>query len=47
MSQIIEEVLAANLTYTENFDDKGNLTIPPSCRFAILTCMDARLESAE
>ncbi|MEH2148051.1 beta-class carbonic anhydrase [Nostoc sp.] len=47
MSQILEEVLAANLTYTENFGDKGNLTIPPSRRFAILTCMDARLDPAK
>ncbi|MHC5770538.1 MAG: beta-class carbonic anhydrase [Nostoc sp.] len=47
MSQIVEEVLAANLTYTENFGDKGNLTIPPSRRFAILTCMDARLDPAK
>jgi carbonic anhydrase len=47
MSQIVKEVLAANLTYTENFGDKGNLTIPPSRRFAILTCMDARLDPAK
>ncbi len=47
MSQIVEEVLAANLTYTENFGDKGNLTIPSSRRFAILTCMDARLDPAK
>lgn len=47
MSQIVEEVLAANLTYTQNFGDKGNLTIPPARRFAILTCMDARLDPAK
>lgn len=47
MSQILEEVLAANLTYTENFGAQGNLTIPPSRRFAILTCMDARLDPAK
>ena len=47
MSQIVEEVLAANLSYTDKFGDKGNLTIPPSRRFAILTCMDARLDPAK
>jgi len=35
-------VLAANTKYAENFGDKGNLALPPSRHFAILTCMDAR-----
>ncbi|MBD2615128.1 MAG: carbonic anhydrase [Nostoc sp. GBBB01] len=47
MSQIVEEVLSANRTYVENFGDKGDLTIPPARRFAILTCMDARLDPAK
>lgn len=47
MSQTVQEVLTANLTYTENFGDKGNLAMPPSRRFAILTCMDARLDPAK
>src|SRR3979490_1951325 len=32
--------------YAENFRDKGNLPLPPSRHFAILTCMDARLDRA-
>lgn len=47
MSQILEEVLAANGTYSENFGSKGDLTIPPARRFTILTCMDARLDPAK
>jgi len=46
MSQVLEEVLAANASYAENFGDKGNLALPPARRFAILTCMDARLDPA-
>lgn len=47
MSQILEEVLAANGTYSESFGSKGDLTIPPARRFTILTCMDARLDPAK
>jgi carbonic anhydrase len=47
MSKILEEVLNANESYVENFGDKGNLTIPPARHFAILTCMDARLDPAK
>jgi carbonic anhydrase len=47
MSQILEEVLAANKTYTESFGDKGQLPMPPGRHFAILTCMDARLDPAK
>ncbi|SRR5579883_2669518 len=47
MSQVLEEVLSANRVYVEGFGDKGNLSIPPSRRFAILTCMDARLDPAK
>src|SRR5690242_11010942 len=46
MSQILDEVLAANNEYAENFGDKANLPMPPGRRFAILTCMDARLDPA-
>jgi hypothetical protein len=46
MTKILDEVLAANTKYAENFGDKGNLPLPPSRRFAILTCMDARLDPA-
>ena len=44
MSKILDEVLAANAKYAENFGDKGNLPLPPSRHFAILTCMGGALE---
>lgn len=47
MSQILEEVLAANSEYAANFGDKGDLPLPPGRRFAVLTCMDARLDPAK
>src|SRR6266705_4708936 len=47
MTKILDEVLAANAKYAENFGDKGNLPLPPSRHFAILTCMDARLDPAK
>lgn len=43
----MEEVLAANAKYAEGFGDKSNLSAPPARRFAILTCMDARLDPAK
>ena len=47
MSNIKEEVLAANSAYVAEFGDKGNLPMPPGRGFAILTCMDARLDRAK
>lgn len=47
MSQVLDEVLAANRSYAGNFGDKANLPMPPGRRFAILTCMDARLDPAK
>jgi carbonic anhydrase len=47
MSKILDEVLAANTKYAANFGDKGNLPSPPARQFAILTCMDARLDPAK
>lgn len=47
MSKILNEVLAANRDYVNNFGDKGNLPLPPGRHFAILTCMDARLDPAK
>ena len=47
MSRIVEEVLEANERYAVNFGDKRARAIPPSRRFAILTCMDARLDPAQ
>ncbi len=47
MSQVLQEVLSANREYATNFGDKANLPLPPGRRFAILTCMDARLDPAK
>ena len=47
MSQIRDEVLAANAAYAQNFGKKADLPAPPGRRFAILTCMDARLDPAQ
>ncbi len=44
---ILSEVLAANEAYVAGFGDKGELALPPARRFAILTCMDARLDPAK
>jgi len=46
MSNIVQEVLAANGRYAADFGEKGRLAMPPARRFAILTCMDARLQPA-
>jgi carbonic anhydrase len=47
MSKILVEVLEANARYSADFTDKGKLAMPPARRFAILTCMDARLDPAK
>jgi carbonic anhydrase len=47
MSKIHGEVLAANAKYSAEFGDKGKLALPPRRRFAVLTCMDARLDPAK
>jgi carbonic anhydrase len=47
MSKILDEVLTANSKYVASFGDKGNLPLPPGRHFAILTCMDARLDPAK
>ena len=46
MSKIHNEVLLANREYASSFD-KGDLAMPPARQFAILTCMDARLDPAK
>ena len=46
-STLLDEVLAANVRYSEAFGDKGGLAMPPARRFAVLTCMDARLDPAK
>ena len=47
MSQILSDVLKANAKYSANFGEKAKLAMPPARRFAILTCMDARLDPAK
>lgn len=47
MSQILDEVLRANEQYSRTFGAKSELPMPPGRRFAILTCMDARLDPAK
>ncbi len=47
MSAILDSVLDANASYVAGFGDKGSLPLPPGRHFAILTCMDARLDPAK
>lgn len=47
MSKILNEVLTANNAYAADFGDRGDLAMPPARGFAILTCMDARLDPAK
>jgi len=44
---VLEEVVAANDEYARTFGDKSELALPPARGFAILTCMDARLDPAK
>lgn len=47
MGTIKTEILQANERYVAEFGDKGSLALPPARRFAVLTCMDARLDPAK
>jgi len=44
---VLDEVLSANEQYAASFGAKGELALPPARQFAILTCMDARLDPAK
>jgi carbonic anhydrase len=44
---VLDEVLSANERYAADFGEKGELALPPARGFAILTCMDARLDPAK
>jgi carbonic anhydrase len=44
---VLDEVLSANEQYAASFGAKSELALPPARRFAILTCMDARLDPAK
>jgi carbonic anhydrase len=43
----LKEVLGANEEYASSFGSKSELALPPARGFAILTCMDARLDPAK
>src|ERR1700761_9673213 len=47
MSKIRDEVITANQGYAASFGSKADLALPPARGFAILTCMDARLDPAK
>jgi carbonic anhydrase len=42
---VVADVTAANERYASEFD-KGGLPMPPARKFAVVTCMDARLDPA-
>ena len=42
---VLAEVESANASYATHFA-KGELAMPPARRFAVLTCMDARIDPA-
>ena len=44
---VLNEVLNSNAAYAKSFGEKGNLALPPARQFAVLTCMDARLDPAK
>ncbi len=43
---VVDEIREANLSYASKFA-KGDLPMPPGRRFAVVTCMDARLDPAK
>ncbi|MFM1992588.1 MAG: hypothetical protein RL600_416 [Actinomycetota bacterium] len=43
----LNKVLEANAAYAADFGAKSELALPPARGFAILTCMDARLDPAK
>lgn len=47
MSKIVAEITSANADYVADFGEKGDLPMLPGRQFAILTCMDARLDPAK
>ena len=47
MSKVVDEVIAANKKYASTFGGKKDLALPPARKFAIHTCMDARLDPAK
>ena len=47
LMSVLDEVLSANAAYVELFGARSELALPPARGFAILTCMDARLDPAK
>lgn len=47
MSKTSDSILEANREYAAKFGKKAKLAMPPARHFAILTCMDARLDPAK
>lgn len=47
MSKLLQQVIEANEQYVESFGEKGEIALPPARQFAVLTCMDARLDPAK
>src|SRR5512133_3710139 len=43
---VVDEVKSANESYASSFE-KGSLPMPPGRAFAVVTCMDARLDPAK
>src|SRR5918911_5486648 len=43
---VLDEIRSANDAYASSFA-KGDLPMPPGRRFAVVTCMDARLDPAK
>src|SRR5919109_4701078 len=43
---VLDEIRAANDRYARTFE-KGDLPMPPARRFAVITCMDARIDPAK
>ena len=47
METNVTEIHAANERYAATFGDKGGLSHDPTRRFAVVTCMDCRLDPAK
>jgi len=43
---VVDEIREANRSYASDFA-KGDLPMPPGRKFAVITCMDARLDPAK
>jgi carbonic anhydrase len=46
MTSVTDSLLDNNAAYASDFD-KGDLTLPPARKLAVLACMDARLDPAK